>query len=157
MIVQLLHKLSIRGVNGSEKLLRVIKVSSSLSSCVEKELTGRTPSLTISPRIPSNSVCPLFSLLFQPISDTHEPSLTHSPIRRRTYYPIIPVPPHTTRNTFYRRLRRSHGKGVSPFFLCSVHFTLSVLHRTTHFSPAPPAWPVDLANRQCGQLRRSIR
>jgi rRNA small subunit pseudouridine methyltransferase Nep1 len=34
--VQLLHKLSIRGVNGSEKLLRVIKVSPYLSLCYLK-------------------------------------------------------------------------------------------------------------------------
>jgi hypothetical protein len=51
-----------------------------------------------------------------------ELTLTLSPIRRRTYYPIIPVPPHTTRDTFYRCIRRSYGKGVSPF-----HFSSSSL------------------------------
>ena len=59
-------------------------------------------------------------------------TLINSSIRRRTYYPIISVPPYTTRNTFYRRIRWSNGKGVSPYsFLFSVHLTLSLLHLTT--------------------------
>jgi rRNA small subunit pseudouridine methyltransferase Nep1 len=58
-LVQLLHKLSIRGVNGSEKLLRVIRVCvlhllmSHLLTCL---LSGRIPSPIISPQILTKSV-----------------------------------------------------------------------------------------------------
>jgi rRNA small subunit pseudouridine methyltransferase Nep1 len=63
--VQLLHKLSIRGVQGSEKLLRVIKVSWLSSTrwtrvaVFASWLTRRTRSPITSPPTPSNSVSPL--------------------------------------------------------------------------------------------------
>jgi hypothetical protein len=139
MTVQLLHKLSIRGVNGSEKLLRVIKVSLSFTSTYTwNKLITRTQSPTISLRIPSNSVCHSSTTLtpyhahqhighlFMPtLSDTSTPKLTYSPICRRTYYQIIPIPPNSTRNTFHRRIRRSNGKRVSPF-LSSISLFLSI-------------------------------
>lgn len=56
--VQLLHKLQIRGVNGSEKLLKVIKVRVPTHSyCSYPHVPcNRTQSPTTSPRTPTNSV-----------------------------------------------------------------------------------------------------
>ena len=105
--VQLLHKLSIRGVQGSEKLLRVIKVGF-LSSVVWTHcglLMGRTQLPTTSPPTPSN----LVSLLGRMTRLGADPSS----VRRRANYPPFAVPAHAARNAFYRRLRRRHGARVS--------------------------------------------
>ena len=105
-IVQLLHKLSIRGVQGSEKLLRVIKVDLVIEhrdpitvtndlpgDSVTDETSGRIPSRTISRPTPSSSVSPLPIRLFIPAdSSQHSP-----PTPRPSDYPTssLVYPRHT--------------------------------------------------------------
>lgn len=64
MIVQLLHKLSIRGVNGSEKLLRVIKVCPAILSIVD-EANIQNP---ITDHFPTNTIKLSMSSLFSSVS-----------------------------------------------------------------------------------------
>ena len=104
-VVQLLHKLSIRGVNGPERLLKVIKVSS-LIFYSERHITGnryRIPSLIISLPIPQNSV--------STISIVQDLSLIvfFSIIRRCTRRPTFQVLDDDSRDAKYRSLCGSHG------------------------------------------------
>lgn len=104
-VVQLLHKLSIRGVNGPERLLKVIKVSS-LIFYSERHITGncyRIPSLIISLPTPQNSV--------STISIVQDLSLIvlFSIIRRCTRRPTFQVLDDDSRDTEHSSLCGSHG------------------------------------------------
>ncbi|WVO16677.1 hypothetical protein L204_104357 [Cryptococcus depauperatus] len=64
LMVQLLHKLSIRGVNGSEKLLRVIKnpITDHLpTNCIKLTLSADSPTVKLSKYLPTlpetHSIC----------------------------------------------------------------------------------------------------
>lgn len=181
--VQLLHKLSIRGVNGSEKLLRVIKVSlSTLFAVSWDELIVRTQSLIISPRIPLNSVCQLnhtarpLTHLF--ISFSAYWSSAHLGLLRGLDHPadIQPYPlthllsdypsssPHYPKHILLLYSSELWQGGESLSLLIFFPQPLSFLHPTFPLSlpfdtsPArPAALAVALANNQCGQFRRSIR